>query len=87
MHSLVAVWSKLLTFKLINNCLPTTKRRPTLAAAGIGDRATISLLSDLRGASCVFCQHLERGYEFWEQISATPALSRIAKKVVRAAMN
>jgi hypothetical protein len=31
MRFLVTVWSKLLTFKLINNCLPTTKRRPTFA--------------------------------------------------------
>jgi hypothetical protein len=35
MRSLVAVWSKLLTFKSINNCLPTTKRPTHPAAAGI----------------------------------------------------
>jgi hypothetical protein len=44
--------------------------------------------ADLDGAHCVFRYHSTTSMgETWEQIRATPALSRIARKVVRKAIS
>ena len=50
-----------------------------------GERYRFS--ADEDGASCVFRYKTTSVKEVWEQIRATPALSRIARKVVREAMS